>query len=124
MNLSSADAASQVSVASMVTAIVGIVLQIVGGVDYPTIPPGPIALGVAAGLVAFTRWSWVPFVAVFVPLFLLVGGTIALSVQGWENHGEALPLVGTILQAIGVVVALAAGIQLLRQRHTWSSHAV
>jgi hypothetical protein len=46
----------------------GIVLQIVGGIDFPVVPPGLVILVVAAGLVAFARWRWVPFIAV-VPLF-------------------------------------------------------
>ncbi len=39
------------NVAGMLVAVAGIVVQIATGVDYPTIPPGPIILLVAAGIV-------------------------------------------------------------------------
>jgi hypothetical protein len=45
------------TVAGLVVAAAGIVIQIASGAEYPTIPPGLIILLAAAGLVALaTRW--------------------------------------------------------------------
>ena len=95
-------------------AAAGIVIQIIGGIDYPVVPPGLVILVVAAGLVTLARWSWVPFVGVLVPLFLLVGGAIAIANEDEPDRTVAVALAGTVVQAIGVVVALVAGLQVLR----------
>jgi hypothetical protein len=73
--LSSVSTATKTNAAAMVAAIVGIVIQIAAGVDYPTIPPGPIVLGVAVAFVLFTCWPWVPYIGVLVAL---VAGVQAL----------------------------------------------
>ena len=67
----------KVNALAMVVAIGAIIWQIAAGVDYPTVPPGPIILGVAVVVVLFVRATWARIVGVVVPLFLLVGGTIA-----------------------------------------------
>ena len=95
-------------------AAAGIVIQIIGGIDYPVVPPGLVILVVAAGLVTFARWSWVPYVGVVVPLFLLVGGAIAIANEDEPDRTDVVGLVGTVVQALGVVVALVAGLQVLR----------
>src|SRR6266516_1287609 len=70
--------AASLTVAGLVVAAAGIVIQIASGADYPTIPPGLIILLVAAGVVALgIRWRWTSLVGVIVPLFLLVGGALA-----------------------------------------------
>ena len=49
--------AASLTVAGLVVAAAGIVIQIASGAEYPTIPPGLIILLAAAGLVALaTRW--------------------------------------------------------------------
>jgi len=45
-------------VVGLVVAAAGIMIQYVSGVDYPTIPPGPVILLAAAAVVAFGPWSW------------------------------------------------------------------
>jgi hypothetical protein len=70
---SSLSLAGKLTVAALLVAAAGIVIQIVSGVDFPTVPPGLIILLVAAGLVAFGPWRWIPAVGAFVGLFLFVG---------------------------------------------------
>lgn len=108
--------ASRMNVAGMLVAVVGIVIQIVTGVDYPTIPPGPIVLLVAAGIVAVGRWRWSPIVGVVVPAFLLVGGTIAgfANDELWDP-GEPGQFFGLVVQAVGVIAALIGGVRALRR---------
>jgi hypothetical protein len=101
---------AKINIAGLLAAAVGIVIQIASGVDYPTVPPGLIILLVAAGLVAFARRAWVAIAGVIVPLFLLVGGTI--SSTGRDNladFGDFGQFAGTLIQLVGVVVALVAG---------------
>jgi hypothetical protein len=56
-----------------------------------------------------------------VPLFLLVGGVIAAVVSGefvdqLTDPGQVGVFVGDVLQLLGVITALVAGIIALRQR--------
>ena len=109
--------AIKVNALAMVVAIGAIIWQIAAGVDYPTVPPGPIILGVAVLVVLFVRATWARIVGIVVPLFLLVGGTIA-SVADDDNAlrhpGDASPFVATVLQFAAVAIALVAGIVAFR----------
>ncbi len=74
-------------------------------------------LAVAVVVVLFVRATWARIVGIVVPLFLLVGGTIA-SVADDDNAlrypGEAPRFVATILQFASVAIALVAGIVAIR----------
>ena len=111
--------ATKVNALAMVAAIGAIIWQIAAGVDYPTVPPGPIILGVAVVVVVFVHAPWARVVGVVVPLFLLVGGIIA-SIANDDNAirdpGNAVPFVATVLQLAAVVVALVAGVVAFRER--------
>lgn len=65
--------AGKLTVAGLVVAAAGVVIQIVSGHDYPTIPPVFFILLIPAGLVAFGRWRWTPVSAVLAGLFLTFG---------------------------------------------------
>jgi hypothetical protein len=119
--VSSLSPAAKLNAAGMVIAIAGIVVQLAAGVDYPTVPPGPIILAVAAGIVVFTRQRWTPLVGVVVPLFLLVGGVIAASVNAdnaLRHPADVAAFTGTVVQMVGVLVALIAGVRALRGRRS------
>jgi hypothetical protein len=106
---------TKLNATGLVVAAVGIVIPIIGGIDFPVVPPGLVIVVVAAALVASARWRWVPFVGVVVPLFLLVGGTISIPGEDEPHRTDVVGLTGTVVQAIGLVVALIAGLQVLRQ---------
>ena len=114
MSLTPVSDMTNLNAIGFLVAAAGIVIQIIGGIDYPVVPPRLVILVVAAGLVTFARWSWVPFVGVVVPLFLLVGGTIAIANEDEPDRTDVVGLSGTAVQALGVVVALVAGLQVLR----------
>jgi hypothetical protein len=116
-------AAGKLNVTGMVAAAAGIIIQITSGSElYPTIPPGPIILLAGAALVALGPWRWTAVVGVVVPLFLLVGAVMAAV-----NSGEFVDqltdpgqvgigiFAGDVLQMLGVITALVAGIVALRQ---------
>jgi hypothetical protein len=117
----STSTATKVNALAMAIAIAAIISQIAVGVDYPTVPPGPIILGVAVMVVLFVRATWARIVGVAVPLFLIVGGTIA-SIANDDNAlrvpGDASPFIATVLQLAAVAVALVAGIAAFRDRRS------
>jgi hypothetical protein len=116
----------RVNVAGILVAAAGIMTQFLAGVvGFPTIPPGPIILVVAAALVVFGR-RWSPIIAVVAPLFVLIGGAIATAV----NWGSGAPLsdpselggfVGAVVQFVGLIVAVAAGVLLITRRESHRS---
>jgi hypothetical protein len=117
--------AASLTVAGLVAAAAGIVIQIASGAEYPTIPPGLIILLAAAGLVALAaRWRWTSIVGVIVSLFLLVGG--ALAPQARQQLGDPTQVgvfIGTVIQLLALVVALVAGVAATRQRYRTSTRA-
>jgi hypothetical protein len=115
----SLSAAGKLTVAGLVAAAAGIVIQIASGAEYPTIPPGLIILLVAAGLVALgARWRWTPLVGVVVALFLLVGGALAPQARDQLGDPGAVGVfLGTVIQLLALVVALIAGVAATRQSY-------
>jgi len=113
--------ATKVNALAMVAAIGAIIWQIAAGVDYPTVPPGPIILGVAVVVVVFVQALWAGVVGVVVPLFLLIGGTIA-GITDADNPirdpGAASPFAAIVLQLAALIVAVIAGVVALRERRS------
>jgi len=65
--------AGKVTVATLLVAAGGFVLQMLSGVtNTPTMPPGLVTLLEAAGLVALLSWRWMPVVGAFAGLFDLI----------------------------------------------------
>ena len=115
----SLSAPGRLTVAGLVAAAAGIVIQIAAGAEYPTVPPGLVILLVAAGLVALGgRWRWTPLVGVVVALFLLVGGVLAPQArEQLGDPGAVGVFVGTVIQLLALVVALIAGVAATRQSY-------
>jgi hypothetical protein len=107
---------AKVNVAGMLVAAAGILVEYFSGVEgFPTVPPGPFILAGAAALVAFGPWRWTPAVAVLAPLLSLALGTLS-TVLNWgttaplSDPGEPAGFAGAVLQFLGLLAALAAGI--------------
>ena len=97
----------------LVLAAAGILIQIAAGVDdYPRIPPGAILLGAAALIVGFgTRWWWTPLVAVVLCAVIIVGAIVTEGTRDrLADPGEIGPFLGTLIQVIGLILAVVAGI--------------
>jgi hypothetical protein len=108
--------AATVSAVSLVVAAFGVVLQIVGGKDYPPVPPVMFILLVPAALIVAVRRRWVPALAVLAAVFLTVGlfgsGESARLVDG-ESVTDT---VGLWVQTLTVVVAgIAAAVATARR---------
>jgi hypothetical protein len=107
--------AAALNVAGLVVAAAGIMIQYVSGVDYPTIPPGPIILLAAGAVVAFGPWRWSLVVGLVAALFLAIGGVIATIVgNGFRetlgDTGWVGAFGGAVIQIVGLAIALPAGI--------------
>jgi hypothetical protein len=102
-------------VVGLVVAAAGIMIQYVSGIDYPTIPPGPVILLAAAAVVAFGPWRWSPAVGLLAAVFLSIGGAIAtIAGNGYSetlgNRSDVGGFVGAAIQIAGLAIALPAGI--------------
>jgi hypothetical protein len=103
--------ARTVLVAGLVTAAAGVVVLILVGVPgFPLIPPGPIILLVGAGLVAFLPWRWAPALGLLAAAFLSVGAVLAGATAAMlATPSVPGPFVGSVIEVIGLAVALVAG---------------
>ncbi len=105
--------AGKLTVASLLVAVVGVTVQIVSRVSYPTIPPVFFILSIPAGLIAFGRWRWTPMMAVPAGLFLTVGLVPSGSSARLFDASQMGGLGGTVglwVQTLAVIVATAAAI--------------
>jgi hypothetical protein len=103
---------------ALLVAGAGVLTQYVAGVPgFPTVPPGPIILGVAGILVlARPRQRWVLVAGAFAALFVTAGGLIEGSVWGrLADPGQLDVWIGVTGQWLGQAVALAAGAMAIRQ---------
>lgn len=99
----------KLALAGLIVAAAGIVIQIVSGVDYPTIPPGLIILLVAAGLMAARRW-WTAAIGVAMALLILVGFFVTSgTTDRLTDTSDLGRLVGTAVQLGGLVMAVVVG---------------
>ena len=106
----SLSSSGKLTVTALLVAATGFVIQIVSGVDVPTVPPGLVILLVAAGLIAFLPWRWMPVVGAAVGLFLLVGFFASGAVGSLLEPSQLGVFVGAWVQFLAVIVAVVAGI--------------
>ncbi len=108
---------SQLTAAALLVAAAGFVIQIVSGVDVPTVPPGLVILLVAAALVAFAPWRWTPVVGVVVGLFLLVGFFASGAVVSLLETSQLGVFLGAWVQFLAVTVTVVTGIVAVSQNY-------
>ncbi|MBV9795565.1 MAG: hypothetical protein JO016_16680 [Actinobacteria bacterium] len=114
MTLSRLNQPARFEVAALVAAVAGIVVQMIGGVSYPVIPPGVILLVVVAALVLFVHWRWAPLAGVLGGGFLLLGGVVATRSRYDLSHpGHPGAFAGTWIELAAVAVAVVAGLAAL-----------
>jgi hypothetical protein len=112
--------AATLDAAGLVVAATGIMIQYVSGVDFPTIPPGPIILLAAAAVVVFGPWRRAPAVGLVAAAFVSLGGVIAtIAGNGFSetlgNPSEVGGFVGAVVQIAGLTIALPAGVVAARR---------
>jgi hypothetical protein len=93
----------------LIIAAAAIPVQIAGGADYPTVPPGLLILAAAAAMVLFAPWRWALIVAMLAAVFLGIGGTIAPNFRDQlTDPGQTMTFLGSIMQVIGLLIALVS----------------
>ncbi len=102
-----ADRLRRTVLVSLVVAAIGIPIQIVGGWDYPVVPPGMLIL-LAAGLAALLPARWAPVITLVAGGFILVGFFAVEDVANMFGSQNALVTAGKWVQMIALVVGLAA----------------
>jgi hypothetical protein len=105
---------------ALLVAGAGVLSQYLVGVPgFPTIPPGPIILGIAGILVlAFPKHRWVLILGLFAALFVTVGGLAEGSVWGrLGDPGQFDVWISVVAQWAGQAVALVAGVIAVRQAY-------
>lgn len=99
-----------VAVTAIIASAVGIVIQIVSGVDYPTVPPALIIAAVVVAVTWFGPWRWAPIASVLLGAGTLVGGFANSPwVDRLTGSGGVGQVTGTWLQIVFGAVALVAG---------------
>jgi hypothetical protein len=101
---------------ALLVAAVGIVVQILGGADYPAVPPGIILLLIAAGVVWFGPWRWAPLAGVVAGAFLVVGLFVADQASRLLEVDTVLDTLGLWIQMLAVVAATVLGVLTLVRR--------
>lgn len=118
MNLSRLSQPARTTAAALAVAAIGIVIQIIGGVNYPAVPPGLIILLAAAALVAFLPRRWAPVFGVLAGAFMVIGASAAANARYDLTHpGHPGAFIGTWIQLIAVVVAVVTGVMALAVRN-------
>lgn len=103
--------AGTITVAALVVAAAGVVLQVLGGADYPVVPPVLFILLIPAGLTALGRWRWAPLTAVLAGLFLTFGTFASGESRRLWNLSQPVDAIGLWVQLLAVMVAtVAAGV--------------
>ena len=102
--------ASKLTVAALLVAALGFAIQIVSGIEVPTVPPGLVILVVAATVVALLPWRWVPVVGAFAGLFLFVGFFASGALGNLLDPSRFGVLVGAWIQFLALIVAVAGGL--------------
>lgn len=106
---SSWSASRKPTVVALLFAAVGIVVQYVSGVEFPTVPPGLIILLAAAALVIFGPWRWSALVGGVVGLFLLGGFFASGQISSLSDPGWLGRFVGVWILFLSLAVTVIAG---------------
>ena len=113
------------TVVALLVAAVGFVLQLVAGVtNTPTIPPGLVAILVAAGLVAFVRGPSVAVAGPAAGLFNLVAFVVVGAADRLIDPSPATAFVGAWLMVVALIVASLTGTIATVQSHRSQDAAV
>jgi len=102
--------AGKLTITGLVLSAIGVVIQIVSGHPYPTVPPVFFILLIPASLIAFGRWRWLPISAVLAGLFLTFGLFASGQSGRLINFSKFGDSVGLWIQMLSVIVATIAAI--------------
>jgi hypothetical protein len=104
-----ADPPRRTVVVSLVISAIGIPIQILGGWEYPVVPPGMLIL-LAAGVAALLPVRWAPAISLVAGGFVLVGFFLVGDLANMFGSQNALVTVGKWVQMVALVVGLVAAV--------------
>jgi hypothetical protein len=104
-----ASPAGKATVVALITAAVGVAIQIAAGAPYPTVPPVFFILLIPAGLIALGRWWWAPIFAVLAGVFLTIGLFAAGEAGRLVHPTSAADSFGLWMQMVAVLAATVSG---------------
>jgi NhaP-type Na+/H+ or K+/H+ antiporter len=105
------------TVAGLLIATGGVIIQILSGAPYPTIPPVFFILLVPAALIAFSHLRWAPAIAVLAGLFLTFGLFASGASTRLIHLNKLGDSIGLWIQTLAVVLACVAGILAIVQNY-------
>jgi hypothetical protein len=112
------------TIAGLLVGAVGLIVQKVGGMEMPVVPPGLIFLVVAAGLMLNTKWRWAPIVAVLAGVAELAGFFGSGAASWLTRSDEFVGMAGTWIRLIGIATAAVAGALAIKAAYSKSAKAV
>jgi hypothetical protein len=104
-----ADRLRRAVLVSFVISALGIPVQILGGWDYPVVPPGMV-ITLVAGLAAVLPVRWAPVISLVGGGFILVGFVVVGDLANMLGTQNATVTAGKWLQMVALVVGVAAAV--------------
>jgi hypothetical protein len=98
----------KITIVCLIVAAAGVLIQIISGHPYPTIPPVFFILLIPAALIYFAPWRWAPITAIFSGIFLTAGLFLSGAFHrliDLQNPGDSA---GLWIQSLAVFGALIA----------------
>src|SRR3978361_1028147 len=95
----------KITIAFLMVAAAGVLIQIISGHPYPTIPPVFFILLIPAALIYFAPWRWTPVSAILAGIFLTAGLFLSGAAQrltDLQNPGDSI---GLWIQSLAVLGA-------------------
>jgi hypothetical protein len=108
----------QLIITGLVTAVIGVIIQILSNVPYPKVPPVFFILLIPAGLLIFTRWRWLPIIIILAGLFLTLGlftSGASIRLINFTSPGGSI---GLWIQMSGVLFATVTAVVALIQNYS------
>lgn len=103
-------AGSKLTVVALLVAAIGFVVQMAAGVtDTPTIPPGLVAILLAAVLVAFLPGRGAPVAGPVAGLFNLIAFVVVSAADRLGDPSPASAFAGAWFMFVALIVATVAG---------------
>ena len=100
----------KLAVGGLIMAAAGIVAQMIGGADYPAVPPGVLVLLAAAALFAI-RNRWTPLPGVLIAMFISVGAVVTPNMGDQLGDPSAAGVfAGTLIQLVGLAAGVIFGL--------------
>lgn len=108
--MNSARNAARLTAVALVIAAIAVVVQILSGAEYPSVPLAFFILLIPAGLLVFTRWRFGPVVALISSVFLLFGLIGSGAYVRLVNPDSTGDTIGLWLMTISLIVATTTAV--------------